>query len=461
MLEARRIAHTVLVRVERGGAFANRALDATLRSSGRLDPRDVGLATELTYGTLRKQVFLDDALSRFSRIPLPELDHETRALLRLGAYQLFHTRIPPHATVHSTVELAREFHRGRATKFVNAVLRSLERNRKSITLPSPTEDPEGHLSLSASVPRWLAAESIRWFGFERATSLLHSFDTPAPLSLRVNRRRATRDEALDRLRSELELDARPTEYSPAGVTATQVRADPELLRPDHGQWQAQDEAAQLVGFLASPAPGSTVLDACAAPGGKTSHLAELMDDEGHIDAADIHQNKLRDIVDGARRLGLSIIDAHPADASLPLPFARDVVETRGGYDLAMVDAPCSGLGTLRRHPEQKTRRTATDVERLAELQARILDNVATVVRPGGVLVYAVCTFTRTEGPEQVDRFLARHPEWKRQRPPERTPDGDLLPWHALLNERGDLDLAPDTHGTDGFYAARLVRGDAA
>lgn len=459
MLEARRIAHTVLVRVERGGAFANRALDAAIRSSGKLDSRDVGLATELSYGTLRRQVFLDHVLSQFSKTPLPELDFEIRALLRLGAYQLLNTRIPPHAALHATVELSKEFHRGRATKFVNGVLRSLSREQRNVQIPPASVDPETHLALTASVPHWLAAEAIRSFGFERASALLESFDRQAPLSLRVNRLRGTRDEALQILGEELEIRAEPTPFSPDGLLSTEARFGLELLRPEHGRWQAQDEAAQLIGHLASPAPGSTVLDACAAPGGKTCHLAELMDDDGRIDAADVHQGKLKDIDDGARRLGLSIIRTHAADASLPLPFAKEVVASQGGYDLAMVDAPCSGLGTMRRHPELKTRRTAEDVERLARLQSRILDNVAPLVRPGGVLVYAVCTFTRSEGPEQIERFLQRHPEWRRQPPPERVAGG-AIPWEKLLDARGDLDLAPDTHGTDAFFAARLVRGEA-
>lgn len=447
MLESRRIAHTVLVRVEQGGAFANRALDAALNEAGRLDPRDAALATELAYGTLRRMVYLDHVLAHFSKQPLQDLEHDTRALLRLGAYQLLFLRIPERAAVHATVELAKEIRNGRPVKYVNAVLRSIAREKRNVLVPPASVDPAGHLSITESYPRWLVESLLASKGFDATRDLLAALNRPAPFSLRVNRLRGNREEATHHLKDVLGLDALPTRYSPAGLTVEEARTSHALLRPEDGRWQAQDEAAQLVAFYAAPTQGQRVLDACAAPGGKTCHLAELMGDAGWIDACDVHAGKLREIEDGARRLGLESITAHAADASLPLPFAPE-----GGYDLVVADAPCSGLGTLRRHPELKGRRTADDVRRLAELQGRILDNVAQVVKPGGVLVYALCTFTQEEGPEQVARFLARHPEFTRAAPPAGPVD-----WTDLVDATGDLVLDPHRHGTDAFYAARLVR----
>jgi 16S rRNA (cytosine967-C5)-methyltransferase len=447
VLEARRIAHQVLVRVEKGGAFANRALDATIQEAGRLDPRDVGLATELAYGTLRWQVAIDHALKHFSRRPLGDLDFETRALLRLGAHQLLNMRVAEHAAVHATVELAKEVRRGAPVKYVNAVLRSLGRERQNILVPPASVDPEGWLSVTEAFPRWICERMIAWHGLEGATSRLRALNHPAPLPLRVNARRGTRHDAEHRLKADTGFDALPTRYSPVGLTVESARTTRDLLRPDHGLWQAQDEAAQLVGFFAAPEPGWTVLDACAAPGGKSCHLAELMDDRGRVDASDVHAGKLREIADGARRLGLSSVSAHAADASLPLPFAPE-----GGYDLVLADAPCSGLGTIRRHPELKTRRTPEDVARLAELQGRILDNLAGVVKPGGVLVYSVCTFTKEEGPDRVEAFLHAHPDFHRAPPP-----AGPVRWDELLDAKGDLVLDAHHHGTDAFHAARLVR----
>lgn len=447
MLEPRRIALQVLVRVEKGGAFANRALDSALREAGRLEPRDVALATELAYGTLRRQVFIDHALAHFSRQPLGELDHDTRALLRLGAHQLLHLRMPTHAAVNETVELAKEIRQGRPVKYVNAVLRALARERANVLVPPASVDPAGHLSITESFPRWLAERMVDELGFDAAQRFLHAMNQPAPVTVRANVRRGDRASVTQALKAQTGLDALPTRWSPSGLTLTDASASVALLRPEEGLWQAQDEAAQLVGFYAAPRPGQTVLDACAAPGGKTCHLAELMNDEGRVDAIDVHAGKIREIEDGARKLGLQSIHAQAADASRPLPFAPE-----GGYDLILADVPCSGLGTIRRHPELKLRRTLDDVKSLAELQARILDNLAGYVRPGGVLCYSVCTFTREEGPLQVQRFLERHPEFVRERPA-----GGGVDWDALLQPNGDLALDPHHHGTDAFYAARLVR----
>ncbi len=446
MLEPRRIARNVLVRVEQGGAFANRALDAALSEAGALDPRDVALATELTYGTLRRQVLIDHVLAHFSKRKLSELEPETRALLRLGAHQLLHLRVPEHAALHETVELAKEVHRGRAVPYVNAVLRALARGKTNVFIPPASVDPAGHLSLTESFPRWIVESLLAERSFDETQALLSAHNRTAPLNLRVNRLQADRTQVEHALKAELDLDALPTRWSPAGL-ALDATAPARLLRPESGRWQAQDEGAQLVGYFAAPVPGTTVLDACAAPGGKSCHLAELMEDRGHLDALDVHPGRMRDIVDAAERLELSIVHAQLADATLPLTF-----QPPGGYDAILVDAPCTGLGTVRRHPELKTKRVPEDVSRLAELQARLLDRLAGALSPGGTLTYAVCTFTREEGPAQVERFLARHRDFARAPPPAGPVD-----FSALTDAKGDLVLDPHRHGTDGFYATRLRR----
>lgn len=364
----------------------------------------------------------------------------------MGAYQILHLRVPDRAAVFETVELAKQFRRGRSTTYVNAVLRALLRDRETVVLPSMSDDPAGHLSLTLSYPRWLVASLIDWRGVDWTRDILQAMNEPAPFTVRANRMRGDRETAAEAISELTGIDAEPTRYSPAGLTVAGAKRPSELLRPTSGQWQAQDEAAQLVGFLASPEPGWHVFDACAAPGGKTCHLAELMDDEGIVDASDVHAGKLRELAEGARRLGLESVRTHAADASKPFPFAPE-----GGWDLALVDAPCSGLGTLRRHPEMKTRRTAEDIERLAALQASILDNVARHLRPGGVLVYSVCTFTKEEGTEQVERFLARHPHFHRDPLPA------SVDWTPFLDANGDVEFDPHRHGVDAFFAARLAR----
>jgi 16S rRNA (cytosine967-C5)-methyltransferase len=447
VLDARRIAQTVLLRVETGGAFANRALDAALSEAGRLDPRDTALATELVYGTLRRQIFIDHALSHFSRQPLPSLDPAVRVLLRMGAHQVLHLRMPERASVHATVELAKEIQRGRAVSYVNAVLRALGRERSHILIPPASVDPVGFLSLSESFPRWLVERLLNAHGFDATAALLASLNHPAPLTVRVNARRRDRAAAVHELKAAFGSDALPTRFSPVGLTVTEGRASVALLRPEDGAWQAQDEAAQLVSFFAAPSPGLRVLDACAAPGGKSCHMTELMENRGVIDAVDVHASRVREIEDAARKLGHTCILPRPADATLPLPFAPPE-----GYDLVLIDAPCTGLGTIRRHPELKTRRNQEDVGRLAELQRKLLENLAGSVRPGGILVYAVCTFTPEEGPMQIESFLRAHSVFRRERPPE-----SAIAWADLLDPSGDLVIDPARHGTDAFYAARLRR----
>jgi 16S rRNA (cytosine967-C5)-methyltransferase len=267
--------------------------------------------------------------------------------------------------------------------------------------------------------------------------------------VRVARRRATREEVQEALRRS-GIESTPGRYSPdALVLAPGAPPALDIDGYEQGLFQAQDEAAQLVSLYAAPPPGASVLDACAAPGGKACHLAEL--GAASVLAVDLHARKARDVEQAARRLGLSEVRALAADATLPLAG-------EGPFDLALIDAPCSGLGTLRRHPEVKLRRTPDDVDRLAALQARLLSQVSVSVKPGGLLVYALCTLTPEECDEQVERFLSAHPEFH----PERPPPGWALPAADAdcLDDRGRLRTFPHRTGTDGFFAVRLRKEPA-
>jgi 16S rRNA (cytosine967-C5)-methyltransferase len=443
---ARRIAHEVLVRVETGGAFADRALDGELLRAGALDPREAALATELVYGTLRRQIALDHALERFSDRALETLEPVVRAALRLGAYQILHLRVPEHAAVNESVELARGS-RGRegSAGFVNAVLRALLRGRDEIQPPDRAVDPIGHVAVVESHPRWLIERWTAWLGAAEAEAIAHANNAPAPLALRANRMRGRRDEVA------AAVGGLAGRYAPDAVVVEKGGAPDRLPGWDEGRFAVQDEAAQLVSLYASPAPGSRVLDACAAPGGKSCHLAEIMEDRGRVLAVDLHARKAEQIAEAARRLGLASVEARAADLTHPLPG-----EAEASFDLALLDAPCSGLGTLRRHPELKSRRTAADVQRLAALQAELLDNVARYVRPaGGVLVYAVCTLGEDECDAQIERFLAAHADFIADPPPPAAPG--VPSFSELTDARGFLRTFPHRHGCDGFFAARLRR----
>jgi 16S rRNA (cytosine967-C5)-methyltransferase len=435
---ARRIAAEVLQRVSSGGAFANLALDAALRQAGVLEPREAALATELSYGTLRWQLQLDRAIAAHSDRPPAELDETVVVALRMGAFELLHhAKVPAHAVVNEAVELAKALGSARASGFVNAVLRKLAGTRAPPAPPSREVDPAGYIAAVTAHPRWLADRWLSWFGFDETLKLCEANQLIAPATVRA--RRGKRDEARRALQA-AGLEVTPGRYAPEALVLG-AGAPPALDIEGHeeGLFQAQDEAAQLVSLFCAPESSWSVFDACAAPGGKACHLAELA---GSVLAVDLHARKVKQIAETAQRLGLSNLSVLAADAGLPIPGAAEA-----SFDLVLLDAPCSGLGTLRRHPEVKLRRTAADVDRLASLQAKLLASVQRYVKPGGLLVYALCTITREECDEQVQRFVKAFPEFRVAPPPPDFPAGCL---------DGDfLRTLPHRTGTDGFFAARL------
>ena len=441
---ARRIAAEVLMRVAQGGAFANLALDSALRQAGILEPREAALATELTYGTLRWQLRLDRALAAHSDRALEDLDEAVRVTLRLGAFELLHhEKVPARAAVNEAVELAKELKAARATGFVNAVLRRLSETRSAPPPPSREVDPVGHLAAVTAHPRWMVERWMRWLGNAEAEQLCAANQQQAPATVRVARRKATVARAQEALRAS-GIDSRPGRYSPdALILASGAPPALDIEGYEQGLFQAQDEAAQLVSLFAAPDRSARILDACAAPGGKACHLAEIAD-RGSVLAVDLHARKAAAVGEAARRLGLENLEARAADVTLPIP---DVAFE--SFDLVLLDSPCSGLGTLRRHPEVKLRRTPDDVDRLAQLQARLLAAVQRYVRPGGLLVHALCTLTPEECDEQVHRFLAAFPQFRIDPPPPSFPPDCL--------EGEFLRTLPHRTGTDGFFAARLRR----
>jgi 16S rRNA (cytosine967-C5)-methyltransferase len=436
----RRIAFEVLLRVDGGGAYASRALDAALAQAGALDPRETGLATELVYGTLRRALSLDLALAPHSRRPIAELDGAARVALRLGAYQLIHLGTPAHAAVGETVSLAKAVDHGRAAGYVNAVLRALARAPAAPAPPPLEVDPAGHVAAAEALPRWIAEEWVAWLGPAEALALARAMNAPAPLTVRA----PARDALLARARA-AGLAASPAARSPDGVVLAGGSVA-ELARAAGGlPFQVQDEAAQLVSLLAAGelrGRRARVLDACAAPGGKAFHLAELLAPGSEVVAIELHPRKADELAREAARRGLAV-RVVCADAARAVPGLEE-----GSFDAVLADAPCAGLGTLRRHPELKLRRAPEDLPRLAVLQRAVLASTARYARPGAPVTYSVCSLSRVEGPEVVAALLAEG--WRRAPPPPGFPADVLLP-------DGDLLAVPHRHGTDGFYAARLVR----
>jgi 16S rRNA (cytosine967-C5)-methyltransferase len=439
-MNARTIAFKVLLQVERASAYLNVALDAALRSAGALPREEAALATELTYGVARRALALDATVAEYSRRSVSKLEPGVLVLLRLGAYQLLYLRIPEHAAVDATVELAKQQGFTRAAGLVNAILRKIALERR-VPLPA---DPLERLSVSESHPLWLVRRWAARFGEEQAAALCHANNAPAPVCVRVNATRATREEAIAALAGD-GVRALPTRLSPLGLTLEAPGPLPALAAFRRGLIQVQDEAAQLVGHLCSVRPGMRVLDACAAPGGKVCHIAEQLRGDGEVFAIDVHPRKLERIEEEARRLGVErCMRLRAADASRPLPLEE------GSFDRVLLDAPCSGLGTLRRHPELRYRRLEEDIQRLAQVQRSLAENLLRYIKPGGALVYAVCSTEPEEGPEQA-RWLAG--EGFTIVDPE---EDKLVPWVEVKQAEG-IATFPHRHHTDGFFAVKLKR----
>jgi len=445
MADARHLALTVLERVA-NGSYADRSLDAALRRERDIDPRDRALATELVYGILRQQNRLDYFLSKLSKTPLQKMELRVLLLLRIGVYQLLELdRIPAPIAVHETVALAKRVKLARATGFINAILRRLLREREQLAWPDPQQDPVAHLTWSGSLPNWLARRWHKQLGTE-ALPLAEALRHPAPFTLRVNTLKISRSDYLQQL-LEAGHDATTTGCAPEGILLRKRGASP-LPGDADGLYQIQDEASMLIAHLLAPTAGENLLDCCAAPGGKTTHLAALVDNRAQIEALDLHANRLHLIEEGAARLGCRGIKTRAWD----MTNAPDFV-TPDSLDGVLVDAPCSGLGVLRRNPEARWHLQAADITELAGRQQQILTQAARLVRPGGRLIYSVCTVTPEETDRVVDTFLAQHPHY------QLAPLDGLLPASCtdLLEDNTRLRSWPHLHGMDGFFAVRLQR----
>ena len=438
----RAAAARVLQRVEDDEAFADLALDAEI-AARKLDARDAALATELVYGTLRWQRYLDWLLTPHTRRAFATLDTRVRVLLRMTAYQLvFLERIPAFAAVSDAVSLAKTRRARGVPEFVNAVLRSFARRGVREREPRPPDDPVEALALRLSFPTWLAARWIERYGTGEASALMRAMNERPPVTLRTNTLRLTRDALAERLAREDALTAARTRFAPEGL-AVEHGGAPSLWHAfADGAFAVQDEASMLVARLLEPRPGETIGDACAAPGTKTTHLAQLMDNRGRIVAFDPQPGRLARVSEAAARLGVGIVESRGGTVEAQAPALASAC------DGVLVDAPCTNLGVLRRNPEVKWRRTVRDIAASAARQGEILAAAAGMVKPAGRLVYATCSLEPEENDAVVAAFLTARADFTLDPPP-----GFPLP----LDDDGVLRCRPHLHGTDGFTAVRLRR----
>ena len=444
---ARLLALRVLERVQRAGAYADVLLHSQLARSG-LGAADRAFATDLVQGTLRWRGRLDYLLGRCLDRPLDKLEGIVATALRLGAYQIvFSPRTPPSAAVDEAVRCVRAAGAERATGLVNAVLRKLAARHESEPLPTLDSDPLGHLMHAQSLPAWIAARWLERYGPEEAAALAAACTETPPVTVRANPHQGDVRELLAELSVHFP-DAHPCRWARHGIVLGR-RGNPASLPAFlAGRFTVQDEASQLVVALLDPQPGERVLDSCAAPGGKATAIAERVGKRGSVLALDRHPRRLDLVRRAARRLQLGRVDCALIDAT------RDLEELapEGGFDRVLVDAPCSGLGTLRRNPDARWRVRPADPARLADAQRTLLRQASRVLRPEGVLVYSTCTLLPEENEAVVEGFLRDSPHFELASPAEAPEEV-----RELIDGDGILRSWPHRHDTDGFFAARLER----
>ena len=414
---------------------------------GLRDDRDRALAGEMATGTLRWQGAFDHVIAVFANRSIARLDPEVLDVLRLTMFQLLHlTRVPASAAVDDAVDLVRKAGKRSAAPLVNAILRRVSRMRTDLPLPprqaTPREAALDYLSITLSHPRWLVSRWFDRYGFEAAEKWCRFDNQPAALTVRANRLRGDRDALAADLRT-YGVETRATRFASDGLL---VGKGNPLQTPlfDTGRFVVQDEASQLVPLMTEVRPGERVLDACAAPGGKATALAAAMNDQGTIVAADVRPRRMRLLAETVRRSGASAIRIIQADAARLSPFSAQ-------FDCVLLDAPCSGLGTLRRDPDIRWHREEHELDAMSEFQIRLVSTLSADVRPGGRLVYATCSSEPDENEHVIERFLAGHPEFKVHRPTL------SAPVDALLDGAGFLHTLPSRDGLEGFFAAALVK----
>jgi len=441
----RQAAYLTLLRIEKERSYADILIDQELQEGGLTGP-DRGLYTELVYGTLRKQGTLDHIVSQFSNTPLGKLERSVILLLRLGLYQMFFLdRIPVSAAVNETVNLAKQYS-SRSAGFINAVLRGADRGRATVSYPDPDKEPAAWLATKHSHPLWIAEGWLEQLGFAEAAELAAAMSAPPPFTIRVNNLKTSRDSLIAILQAE-GVTAAPCSFAPDGLTITSAISLAGLKSFNEGLFSVQDEASQLAALLLAPQAGDSILDLCAAPGGKATYLAELTGDNCTLTACDRNPRKLALIRDVVACLGIKNITVTLLDATKPLEKLG-----KGLFDRILVDAPCSGLGVIHRNPEGKWWKKPSDPLRLANTQRAILDNAAIRLKPGGVMVYSTCSTSLEENEQVIDNFLQKHRDFMIE------PIIKVLPQaSAMQTEQGFFRSWLHRDGMDGFFAARLIK----
>ena len=445
-LSARQIALNALLKLDfTEGVYISEVLDRQLKQSPLRD-QERGLATELVYGVTRQKLLLDHLIEQATKRTVEQQSPVLLNILRLGLYQLrFLSHIPVQAVVHSAVDLAKENKLQRLSTVVNGVLRNYlreldeQQQANSVDILAFPEDPKAKLSILHSFPRWIVDLWWQQLGPQGCSKLLCWFNRAPHLDVRVNALRAERSQVQQMLAG-VGIRSQALEGLPQGLRLLDspgaIEALPGYLE---GYWSVQDGAAQWAVIALAPQPGELILDLCAAPGGKTTYIAEQMGNQGSVYAFDKHHSRVRRLAENVERLGVTAVYVQPAVDILTYK-ETNIIQA----DRILVDAPCSGLGTLHRHPDARWRRQPQQLPQTAELQGQILEKATAWIKPGGLVVYSTCTLNSQENEQVVADFLKIHPDWQLE-----------LMEEGPFQGQGQCTIWPHEWDLDGFYIARL------
>ncbi len=420
-----------------------------------LSKKDRGFCNALVFGTLRHREFIDWIISYYSNTPLAKIHQTLLYILRLGLFQIIYMdRVPDFAAINTSVEIAKKLKGKKAAGFINALLRKSMKEYSKIALPDKQKKFSKYISVKYSIPSWLTKRWTKTYGTDQTELICKQIYKIPSITLRTNTIKTDRQTLLTKLDGKVK-NIVSTHHSSQGICFTNPSIpiqDMDLFK--NGHFQIQDEAAQIVTEYLSPKPGEAILDACAGLGGKTGHIGQLMNNKGLLVATDSEQKKLESLSEDAIRLGIDILQTKPVDI-----LKTTIKDFDCYFDRVLIDAPCTGLGVLRRNPDSKWKRTARDITRLAAKQKKMLNAAANLVKPGGILVFAVCSCEKEENEDVIQSFLKKRKDFSIDNDIESgtysnlvSTDGFLKTYPPASYNAGDM---------DGFFAARLIRKKAA
>lgn len=460
MQNSRELAVRILARIEAEQGYANIILDAELRKASLRDPRDNALVTEIVYGVLRWQKRLDWYLDQICKKPMHKSPAWLRHILRVGTYQLLMLdKIPPSAAINESVKLAEKYKKHlkmpvkTAKGVVNGILRQLHRTQETLTSPDMIPDVVTRLAVQHSYPEWMVRRWVQRLGGQRAEACCRIQNYPSHLMVRVNTLKTSFADLRETLIPHVkELTPLPDPLN--GFVIAGAAGMSELPGYQQGECTIQNAASMLVSLILDPKPWENILEACAGAGIKTAHIGELMENRGMITAVDIHEKKLKRLQENCQRMGVTIVQPYQGDMTTHLDLPASHFQNDQGFHRILVDAPCSGLGVLRKHPEAKWTVEEAQIPDLQQLQLRILQRTVPLLHTvHGVIVYSTCTTEPEETHEVVARFLQSNPGFQIE------PLHTYLPpeLHACLTSEGFLQIEPPQEYFDGFFCVRLVR----